>query len=440
MPGQHLVDSIIETRGIDRAGLEALLMLRASAHAPQAHVVVPPSPARTSAVLMRGSPELTRARSVNDQTAPVTSSAESPDPEGYFGESSTFAFVSNVQSGSPQQHTGTDQHRRKKRRLSSRTADLSPVDTVSLTAKENTASYELPPKQLADELIDAYFARVHCLYPFVHEQTFRSDYEQIYVYQAMNLPGKPRPLSVALLNMVFAHAAEFCRPLEQSAGLASSFVSKAKHIVFAYMFREESLELVQSLLLMCQFLQSTLELNQCWSLVGLMVRSAISIGLHLNPPASLTHIGREVRKRVWWGCYMIDRTLSMKLGRPPSILSATAFDVDLPLSVDDQYISHDLLAPRQPGNRPSVMMFFNHTIQQGRVIEKVLHELYRPNTAGAEGPDKQGATNSYLISETVRIDGEVVSWWNKAPAHLKDKPDVSDGPQFELQRNVIFLR
>lgn len=442
------VESMIDAGDTDdHSGLGALL--RASEHISESRSNAAPSPAQTSTVYVGNSPDLARIPSIEDQSAPVPSEPDSPEPDGYFGESSTFAFVSNVQSGSRLQYRRTDLHRNKRRRLSSnRTAETSKAETAGLTPREENGSYDLPPKQLADSLLDAYFARVHRLYPFVHEQTFRLDYERIYLRHDRENISESRPVSIALLYMVFAHGAEFCKSLsETEAGrMAADFVDKAKRIVFAHMFRQESLELVQSLLLMCQYLQSTLELNQCWSLVGLMTRTAISLGLHFNPPASdtLTTIEREVRKRVWFGCFMIDRTLSMKLGRPPSILSATAFDVDLPLNVDDQYISQDLIAPRQPDYRPSLLMFFNHTIQQGRLIEKVLHELYRPNNRSAKDPAKsppqQSAANSHVIGQTVMLDGEVLSWWNNAPAHLKDKPDVPDGPEFELQRNVLYQR
>jgi hypothetical protein len=158
----------------------------------------------------------------------------------------------------------------------------------------------------------------------------------------------------------------------------------------------------------------------------------------------LTTIEKEIRKRVWWGCFMIDRTLSMKLGRPPSILSATAFDVDLPLEVDDQYISQDFITPRQPDYRPSLMLFFTHTIQQGRIIEKVLHELYRPSNHNTKAPCPSAASqsdaNSHVIGQTVMLDGELLSWWNNAPTHLREKPDVPDGPEFEAQRNVLYAR
>jgi hypothetical protein len=76
-----------------------------------------------------------------------------------------------------------------------------------------------------------------------------------------------------------------------------------------------SLELVQTLLLTAQYLQSTQMWGMCWNLVGLAVRLAQGIGLHLNPSDSSKHSGaqssslldEEMRRRVWGGCVTLDR-------------------------------------------------------------------------------------------------------------------------------------
>jgi hypothetical protein len=52
-------------------------------------------------------------------------------------------------------------------------------------------------------------------------------------------------------------------------------------------------------------------------------------------------IEREMRKRVWWACFVVDRTLSMKLGRLSSTNAVEGIKLELPLSVDDQYITDD---------------------------------------------------------------------------------------------------
>lgn len=390
---------------------------------------------------------ITRDGERREHSPAHTASSASPEPEGYFGESSTFAFVSKVQ---PTTYARNNPNQHKRRRLSSTRSAKTPgtgLADIGLSPPQETHDcYQLPPKHLADSLLDAYFARVHRLYPFVHEPTFRLDYERMYLLDGTSESvARSRPVWIGLLNMIFAHGAEFCDlvPEQDSVELATAMVNNARRIVFSHIFKEASLELVQALLLLCQYLQSTLELNECWSLVGLLIRTAIGLGLHLNPPQSdgRSSLEREFRIRTWWGCFIIDRTLSMKFGRPPTIEGESAFDVDLPLEVDDQYINQGSVSPRQPENRPSLITFFSRTIHKVEIMGKVLGQLYHPRQKPYSKRETEAvATHSYVISHSVLLDGELVSWWDQNPLHLRQKPAVHDGPEFELQRNVLLTR
>lgn len=78
--------------------------------------------------------------------------------------------------------------------------------------------------------------------------------------------------------------------------------------------------LVQYLLLTGQYLQGTRRSTQAWVNHGLAVKAALQMGLHTNDTLStLTLTEREIRKRVWFGCVTLDRTLSMTFGRPATI-------------------------------------------------------------------------------------------------------------------------
>jgi hypothetical protein len=65
---------------------------------------------------------------------------------------------------------------------------------------------------------------------------------------------------------------------------------------------------VQYLLLTTQYLQGTRESLQTWSTHGLAVKAALSIGLHSNDGLqNLSPVEREMRKRTWYGCVLLDR-------------------------------------------------------------------------------------------------------------------------------------
>ncbi|OQU98796.1 Fungal specific transcription factor domain-containing protein [Cladophialophora immunda] len=378
---------------------------------------------------------------VTAQTPLGTTPSESQDPEPFFGESSTFAFVSKVQTtNAPRQAlTPANKRRRLSSSRSSQTHSLDP----GLTPRDCEDTYGLPSRDLADSLVDLYFNHVHRLYPFVHEPSFRTQYERMWINDAEHSDTKATWLAV--LNLIFAHGCEFHDPIEgRSASYsATRFLARARNIVFAHIFKEGNLELVQALLLMCHYLQGTLELTECWSLSGLMIRTSISIGLHQNPSPAMSAVEREVSKRVWWGCFVIDRTLSMKFGRPPSIPTGNASDVEFPLPVDDQYIMNDSIVPRQPANRPSLTSFFVQTIKLAHIIDSVLLKLYssstKPWTSTNPSPNKQDHFTE-IFGHSVLLDGELVSWWNANPPHLKEEPNYPDGPDFQRQRNVMFIR
>lgn len=69
-----------------------------------------------------------------------------------------------------------------------------------------------------------------------------------------------------------------------------------------------------------QYLQGSQQTMKAWTTNGLAVKAAMQLGLHSSEASRhLAPIDREVRKRVWFICVMLDRNLSMTFGRPPAI-------------------------------------------------------------------------------------------------------------------------
>lgn len=375
------------------------------------------------------------------------STPESRGPDGYFGDSSTFAFVSKVRSEPPHDEYYRQGHKRQ--RISRPTKVRQRVEGLGfgINQKDQGACFALPEGELADLLVDAYFKHVHTLYPFVHEPSFRAEYKAIRIgLRDSHMPL--RPAWLGLLNLIFAYGCEFCDavPRDELLSTTTRFVAHAKEIVFPTMFRESTLEMVQALLLMCHYLQGTLELNECWNLVGLMIRTAIGLDIHLQQSSeTMTSVEHEISKRVWWGCAVIDRTLSMKYGRSLSMRTADEFTVDLPLNLDDHYITVDLLTPHQPQGRPSKMDFFLQTIKGSNMLDRILQDLYQPELQEQLKRLKgNGMTTtldkSHNLGATVCLDGKLQSWWQEVPPHLEEASIGVAGPEFQCQINVMRIR
>lgn len=59
---------------------------------------------------------------------------------------------------------------------------------------------------------------------------------------------------------------------------------------------------------MTQFLQGTQRSAQTWNLHGLTVKAALQLGLHTSSSyTKFTSLEREIRKRTWYGCVVLDR-------------------------------------------------------------------------------------------------------------------------------------
>jgi hypothetical protein len=67
---------------------------------------------------------------------------------------------------------------------------------------------------------------------------------------------------------------------------------------------------VQYFLILGQYLQGTQKSVQAWTVHGLAITMAFQLGLH-SPRTNrdFSPVESEIRKRVWYGCILLDRYL-----------------------------------------------------------------------------------------------------------------------------------
>lgn len=168
--------------------------------------------------------------------------------------------------------------------------------------------YILPSRKGADNLLDVYWFAVHPLYPFLDRRQFQNMYEGIWA-------GEPsesdESLLLCTLNVVFALASQFSESLapRERESSARKYFDRAQDLLNLDLWDIGSVQLVQCLLLMGQYLQSTNSPHQAWMVTGLTVRIAEGLGLHL--PETSVRIDdvhqRELVRRLWHGCVVMDR-------------------------------------------------------------------------------------------------------------------------------------
>ncbi len=297
---------------------------------------------------------------------------------------------------------------------------------------------------MADRMVDAYFKYRHPLNPYLHEGSFRQRYERLWLNEQMGGEdvSESNPAWLGLVNLVFAFGSDHLQQSGKAPIDRSRYFDRAKTLVLSDLLEEGSIELVQALLLLGQYLHGSLELNRCWIVIGLANRTAQGLGLHLDPSSFTSNVvEQEIRKRVWWGCFINDRVLSIKVGRLPTIHDGPDIKATFPMAVDDEYIVDGQNPTVQPEGLPSKLHFINQVIPLCRLFDRVLDTLYNgvmlPNTA--EKPSQRSAEIAKLLAAAVQLDGELLSWDHALPPHLKSDSQIHDW-HFERQRSILFMR
>lgn len=248
---------------------------------------------------------------------------DKPEQSGpnYFGPSSTVSFLSLVRhiisrTGSPLISKDIS-HRVSIHDESSKSTKV-PRHLNSIGSSYSMTAFHVPPRRDADVLMANYWTWVHTMYPVLHKPTFDARYQTLWQVSQQSETTLDDVLFHCRLNLVFALAANFrseITPLDRKS-MSESFFSRSEHLLTLDLLDFANLEMVQSLVLMAQYLQSTDKPNYCWSIVGLAIRMAQAIGLHLDTPErperaatgkKYDQIDFEVRKRVWASCILLDR-------------------------------------------------------------------------------------------------------------------------------------
>jgi hypothetical protein len=251
---------------------------------------------------------------------PMESQQQSPN-QTFYGRSSVASLLkqipldsTEVEGSRPQNNVGQRGH------LLQRHSPYTPKAS-NLSSMKRMRGFSLPPRNVADDLLDHYWSSVHLYYPWIHTQSFLKAYEAVWSRGGsqsqsddrlrVGLGGSDCPDTVfsLALNPIFALGCKFSQSFpDPPEDPASEFIGKTFDLLHVELLDMPSLSLVQALVLIALYLQSTQQVMKCWSIAGLACRMAQGIGLHLSHNDSeYTVIELEMRRRVWHGCMLLDR-------------------------------------------------------------------------------------------------------------------------------------
>lgn len=186
---------------------------------------------------------------------------------------------------------------------------------------------------------------------------------------------------------------------------------------------------------MILFLQSSAKLSQCYAYVGVALRSALRMGLHRSHRSfsrTFNPVEAETRKRVFWNVRKMDIYIGAMLGLPQT-LSDEDIDQDLPVEVDDEYITEAGILP-MPEGTTSLMTAFNAHCKLVKLLTKIVRNVYP-----IRAKDKQCSTDkSYTVPFSVirDIEKDLEEWKDNLPPGLDPSKDSNP----KITKSVLTAR
>lgn len=284
---------------------------------------------------------------------------------------------------------------------------------------------QAPPLTMARELMMAYFKVWHPLFPFLHGPTFLQAMELLYSDPAS--PSSPAAAdafsadkhSHACWSTIFQcvfNLASLLRPdlhLPPESQIDSP--SSIYPLLGTLSCRHDTPSL-QALLAAQLYLVAKMSLRTASTVGGCVLRSMLHAGLHRCPFRfkQLSSHDRQLRKRIFWCAYAIDRYLSQVLGLPLGIQDS---DIDVcPPGVRETHSSTFVSKPDLPikENTPEAPdqhkreIALASYVESGKLTGRALELFHKSITV-----------RSIRRSSVLFLTSDVHKWWNSLPRELQ---------------------
>ncbi|ORX81705.1 hypothetical protein K493DRAFT_320594 [Basidiobolus meristosporus CBS 931.73] len=264
----------------------------------------------------------------------------------------------------------------------------------------------LPSGPVFEHLLEVYFTFVNPFFPLLHKAHFYGE-----------LRKSVHGVSKLLLNSIFALASNLSRErewLHKENARFEVFYSRAKQLLNES-YDVTSLSNVQALVLLSICFRITHGGIKSWIYSGMAIRLAEDLGLHRNPDSwqtqRLSSEVRETRKRVWWACYILDRTASASMGRPLCIDDRHC-DTNYPTIPQVELDSPQVMSDPEAGY---CMKVFVQSVKLYEIIGSILNNIYAIRGTSTENPIR---SESILLE----LDSALHTWQVSLPSSMKYEP------------------
>ncbi|KAI5306876.1 Fungal specific transcription factor [Ascosphaera pollenicola] len=302
----------------------------------------------------------------------------------------------------------------------------------SLQAKLGVKQAALPDRELGDYLAELYFEHENPQLPILHRVDFVDTLDRVYSSDEASL--SPKDLYTVFIVLAIGSGVNFgtqndsrssddessplkrrtlqsvpAQPEEYHAS-AIVYLEKLLHASSSGDALNGNLDELQAILLLAGFAVLRPVPPGLWYIVGAAMRLAIDLGLHYEDGTGIDSVGgtdmlvrrermmrngslnnreslkidtkergrrewiRDLRRRLFWCCYALDRLVSTCVNRPFAIPDSV-ITTEFPSLLDDKYITREGIIPA-PKGAPSYKLSALHYVRLRLLqseIQQVLH-------------------------------------------------------------------
>lgn len=303
--------------------------------------------------------------------------------------------------------------------------------------------YALPPRRTSDTLLATYWQYIHSIFPFVDRIEVESSYHELWT---ANDNEQIDTLFLYILNLIFALAARLSLSIDpgQRDEVAKTFVTRAQDAHNIDFWSMGNFRSVQALLLVGLHFH-TRDPHSSWIAVSMATRIAQSLGLHLPETSeNLPSVrAREIVRRVWYGCVVMDCIVTQTYGRPSMLSKEVTTAVPLPLSIDETLLPADLDQTFTMNlGSPSVMDAFIHSVKLYEILADILSHFYTTRSRN----DRESITDyEYLLASSsgktvLPFENRLTQWYETLPSHLQASEAGTWDTSFVRQAVILRQR
>ncbi|KAL1305076.1 hypothetical protein AAFC00_002010 [Neodothiora populina] len=315
----------------------------------------------------------------------------------YLGESSNLSLLVH------DRHGNTDVvHYPLPETMKGTKARVTELDDLELRVLHERGAFLLPPRQLCDELVDAFFTWIAPVVPVINRSKFMRRYKD-----------PKNPPSLLLLQAILLAGSRVCTNSQlmdvngSTTPAAMTFYKRAKAL-FDANYEDDRVTIVQSLILMGWYWEGPEDVTKnvfYWSRVAIIV--AQGSGMHRSVERSqLSKPDKRLWKRIWWTLFTRDRSVAVALGRPCGI---SIEDADVEMVSEEDFIEDEPDKPAEYPPDPVHVQFFLNYVKLCEIMGLVLSQNYSASS------QKRGHNNAIDLTH---CDMALADWLQNCPKEV----------------------